>query len=127
MKLEESLWKTEEYLPDVFDFFLAFDWILNHSDDRQSVMKVLNSCDSPSMELICSYYSNPMEMLLTLLIENPTHSLLQIADYLHPFPKSPSVNSELLSSAILTIYRFLATNKLTVACYESLSSLLFNV
>ena len=127
MKLEESVWKTKDYLPDVFDFFLAFDWILHHSDDRQSIMNALNSCDSPSIKLICSYYSNPMEMLLTLLIQNPTHSLLRIADYLHPFPESSSVNSELLFNAVLTVYRFLATNKLTVTSYDSLLSLLFNV
>ena len=121
------MWSNGTTLPDIFDFFLAFQQILSDSENNQELREVLTDSNSPSIKLINSYFTNPMEMLLTILTDHPTHSILPISDFIQATPNSFSISPRLLSKSVSAIYRFISENKLDGINYESLLSLFIRV
>ena len=121
------MWSKGTTLPDIFDFFLAFFQILSDSENKQELLGFFANSSNPSIKLINSYFTNPMEMLLTILTDHPTHSILPIAEFIQSIPKSSSISPHLLSKSLSAIYRFISVNKLDVINYESLFSLFLQV
>lgn len=121
------MWSKGSTLPDIFDFFLVFQHILNDSENKQELLALFTDCNSPSIKLINSYSSNPMDVLLTILTDHPTHSILPIADFVQTVFPSNSVSEPLLSKSLSAIYHFIFENKLDMINYESLFSLFIQV
>lgn len=121
------MWSSGTTLPDIFDFFLAFQQILSDSENSQELRELLTDSNSPSVKLINSYFTNPMEMLLTVLTDHPTHSILPISDFIQTIPYSLSISPQLLSKSVSAIYHFISENKLDGINYESLFSLFTQV
>lgn len=121
------MWGNGTTLPDIFDFFLAFQQTLSDSENNQELRELLTDSNSPSIKLINSFFTNPMEMLLTILTDHPTHSILPISDFIQTIPNSFSISPPLLSKSLSAIYHFLSENKLDGINYESLFSLFLRV